>query len=150
MASYVNQHLDPGETVVYQASLHWIVYLGPVVMLGAGIAFALPGRLPGGSYAGLAILVVGLVGLLAAWIRQISSEFAVTDRRVIIKTGFVSRRTIELNMSKVESIQVDQNIVGRLLNYGTITVIGTGGTKEPFQMIDDPLAFRHAVQQQQG
>jgi uncharacterized membrane protein YdbT with pleckstrin-like domain len=150
MASYVNQHLDPGETVVYQASLHWIVYLGPVVMLGIGVVFALPGRLPGGSYAGLAILAAGLIALLLAWIRQISSEFAVTDRRVIIKTGFVSRRTIELNMSKVESIQVDQNIVGRMLNYGTITVIGTGGTKEPFQMIDDPLAFRHAVQQQQG
>jgi uncharacterized membrane protein YdbT with pleckstrin-like domain len=149
MSSYVNQHLDPGETVVYQASLHWIVYLGAVIMLGVGVVFALPGRLPGGSYAGLAILAVGFIGLLAAWIRQVSSEFAVTDRRVIIKTGFVSRRTIELNMSKVESIQVDQNIIGRLLNYGTITVIGTGGTKEPFQMIDDPLAFRHAVQQQQ-
>ena len=53
-------------------------------------------------------------------------------------------------MSKVESVQVDQGLVGRLLNYGTITVIGTGGTREPFSMIEDPLAFRHAVQQEQG
>jgi uncharacterized membrane protein YdbT with pleckstrin-like domain len=150
MGDYVTQHLDPGETVVYRAGLHWIVYLGPVIALGVGVVFALPGRLPGGSYAGLAILAVGLIGLVTAWIRQTSSEFAVTTRRVIIKTGFLSRRTIELNMSKVESVQVDQDIIGRFLNYGTITVIGTGGTKEPFQMIDDPLSFRHAVQKEQG
>jgi uncharacterized membrane protein YdbT with pleckstrin-like domain len=150
LGSYVTRHLDPGETVTYQARLHWIVYLGPVITLGVGIVFALPGRMPGGSYAGLAILAVGLIGLLAAWVRQASSEFAVTNRRVIIKTGFLSRRTIELNMSKVESVQVNQDIIARFLNYGTITVIGTGGTKEPFAQIDDPLAFRNAVQQQQG
>ncbi len=147
---YVDQHLDPGETVIYRARLHWIVYLSPVILLGVGVVFVLPGRLPGGSYAGLAILGVGLIGLLAAWIRQTSSEFAVTNKRIIIKVGFLSRRTIELNMSKVESIEVDQDIFARLLNYGTITVIGTGGTKEPFVLIDDPLGFRHAVQQQQG
>jgi uncharacterized membrane protein YdbT with pleckstrin-like domain len=146
LGSYVTQHLDPGETVVYQARLHWIVYLGPVIVLGIGLVPAASGLLAGG----LALLTMGLVWLLAAWVRQASSEFAVTTRRVIIKTGFLSRRTIDLNMSKVESIQVDQDIVGRLLNYGTITVIGTGGTKEPFPMIDDPLTFRHAVQQEQG
>jgi uncharacterized membrane protein YdbT with pleckstrin-like domain len=146
LGSYVAQHLDPGETVVYQARLHWIVYLGPVITLGIGLVPAASGLLAGG----LALLTMGLVWLLAAWVRQASSEFAVTTRRVIIKTGFLSRRTIDLNMSKVESIQVDQDIVGRLLNYGTITVIGTGGTKEPFPMIDDPLTFRHAVQQEQG
>ena len=92
---------------------------------------------------------MGLVSLLIALIRQISSEFAVTNKRVVIKIGFLSRRTIELNMSKVESVQVDQDIIARLLNYGTITVIGTGGTREPFAQIDDPLSFRHAVQAQQ-
>jgi uncharacterized membrane protein YdbT with pleckstrin-like domain len=150
MTGYVDRHLDPGETVIYRARLHWIVYVTPVMLLGLGIVFALPGRLPGGSYAGLAILAVALIGLLSAWIRQTSSEFAVTNKRIIIKVGLLSRRTIELNMSKVESIQVDQDIFARLLNYGTITVIGTGGTREPFPRIDDPLAFRHAVQQEQG
>jgi uncharacterized membrane protein YdbT with pleckstrin-like domain len=150
MTGYVDQHLDPGETVIYRARLHWIVYLTPVLLLGMGIVFALPGRLPGGSYAGLAILGVSLIAMLSAWIRQTSSEFAVTTKRIIIKVGFLSRRTIELNMSKVESIQVDQDIFARMLNYGTITVIGTGGTKEPFPLIDDPLAFRHAVQREQG
>jgi uncharacterized membrane protein YdbT with pleckstrin-like domain len=77
-------------------------------------------------------------------------EFAVTSRRVIIKTGWISRRTIELNMSKVESVEVAQDIFARMLGYGTITVIGTGGTREPFSLINDPLGFRRAVQSQQG
>ena len=146
MGSYVNSHLDPGETVTYEGSLHWIVYLTPMLILGAGIGVAISGLYAGG----LALLVMGAISLLIAWVRQISSEFAVTNRRVIIKTGFLSRRTIELNMSKVESVQVDQDIFARLLNYGTIILIGTGGTKEPFQLINDPMAFRHAVQLQQN
>ena len=146
MGSYVNSHLDPGETVTYEGTLHWIVYLTPMLILGAGLGVAISGLYAGG----LALLVMGAISLLIAWVRQISSEFAVTNRRVIIKTGFLSRRTIELNMSKVESVQVDQDIFARLLNYGTITLIGTGGTKEPFQLINDPMAFRHAVQLQQN
>jgi len=87
---------------------------------------------------------------IGAWIRQWASEFAVTNKRVIVKVGLISRRTIEINMSKVESVEVNQDIFARLFNYGTIVVIGTGGTKEPFDLIDDPLAFRRAVQSQQG
>ena len=150
MGSYVNAHLDADERVVHEARIHWIVYLGPCILIGAGAVLAIPG-VPGLSvYGGLAVLGVGLLSALVAWVRQVTSEFAVTTRRVIVKTGFLSRRTIELNMSKVESIQVDQGIIARILNYGTITVIGTGGTKEPFAMIEDPLAFRHAVQREQG
>ena len=133
MGSYVNSHLDPGETVTYEGALHWIVYLTPMLILGAGLGVAISGLYAGG----LALLVMGAISLLIAWVRQISSEFAVTNRRVIIK-------------SKVESVQVDQDIFARLLNYGTITLIGTGGTKEPFQLINDPMAFRHAVQLQQN
>jgi len=146
MGSYVNSHLDPGETVTYEGRLHWIIYLTPMILLGMGIGIGASGLYAGG----LALVVFGLIALLFSWVRQISSEFAVTNRRVVIKTGWLSRRTIELNMSKVESVQVDQDIVARLLNYGTITVIGTGGTREPFAQIDDPLSFRHAVQQQQS
>jgi uncharacterized membrane protein YdbT with pleckstrin-like domain len=150
MGSYVNAHLDPGERVTYETSIHWIVYLGPMFPLGVGLVLAVPGGSYVTPWGGIALLAIGLIGLLGAWIRVISSEFAVTDRRVIVKTGFLSRRTIELNISKVESIQVDQGLIARLLNYGTITVIGTGGTKEPFSMINDPMGFRHAVQQEQG
>jgi uncharacterized membrane protein YdbT with pleckstrin-like domain len=146
MGSYVNSHLDPGETVTYEGNLHWVIYLTPMILLGLGIGIAVSGLYAGG----LALCVMGFISALISHVRMISSEFAVTNRRVVIKTGWLSRRTIELNMSKVESIQVDQDIFGRLLNYGTITVIGTGGTKEPFPLIDNPIAFRHAVQKEQG
>ena len=142
---YVESNLNPGETVVYETSLHWILYLGPVIILGFGLTLAFSAPRPG-----LVVLAVGLMSLLTAWIRQTSSEFAVTTSRVIVKTGWLSRRTIEINLSRVESVQVDQSFLARFLNYGTIMVIGTGGTREPFTLIDNPLAFRRAVQAQQG
>ncbi len=150
MGSYVQNDLNPGERIVYEASLHWMIYLGPMLLLGVGIVMSVPGLGFGAMSGGLALLGVALLWLLVSYIRQRTSEFAVTDKRVIIKLGWLSRRTIEINMSRVESVQVDQDILGRFLNYGTITVIGTGGTKEPFNLIDDPLAFRRAVQAEQG
>ena len=143
---YVDSNLNPGESVVYRTSLHWIIYLMPVILLGFGATLALSPP----HWAGLVLLAVGLLMVLASWIRQISSEFAVTTARVIVKTGFLSRRTIEINLSRVESVQVEQPLLGRMLGYGTILVIGTGGTREPFTLIADPLAFRNAVQAQQG
>lgn len=140
---YVDNNLMAGEVVIHQTRVHGIVFLPPAMMILLGIGlFLIP-------LAGLLVLLVGVVMLVGAWIRHWTSEFAVTDRRVIIKVGLISRQTIEINMSKVESVEVRQGILARLLNYGTIVVIGTGGTKEPFDMIDDPLAFRRAVQSQQ-
>ena len=80
------------------------------------------------------------------YILQRTSEFAVTTKRVFVKTGIVSRRSVELLLPKVESIQVDQGILGRLLNYGTITVVGTGGTRDPLKKIAAPMAFKAAAQ----
>jgi uncharacterized membrane protein YdbT with pleckstrin-like domain len=125
--------------------VHWIIYLVPVMMLAFGIAWAGTG----GGRNGLILAAVGAISCLAAWIRQTSSEFAVTSNRVIVKTGFISRKTIEINLSRVESVQVEQDLFGRLLNYGTMIVVGTGGTREPFTMIDNPAGFRHAVQSEQ-
>jgi uncharacterized membrane protein YdbT with pleckstrin-like domain len=146
MGNYVQSNLIPGEQVVYETKVHPIVFLTPSAFVTGGIVFGLLGMPP----AGAVFLAIGVVLFAAAWIRQWSSEFAVTNKRVIIKVGFISRRTIEINMSKVESVEVNQDIFGRVLNYGTIVVIGTGGTKEPFALIDDPLAFRRAVQSQQA
>jgi uncharacterized membrane protein YdbT with pleckstrin-like domain len=146
MGNYVESNLIAGEQIVYQTRLHPIVFLpaAAVVIAGIGVGAAYN---PAG---GLGMLVMGVALAIGAWIRQWASEFAVTNRRIIAKVGFISARTIDINMSKVESVEVDQNIFASLFNYGTITVIGTGGTKEPFDLIDDPLAFRRAVQSQQG
>lgn len=121
MGGYVRSHLISGEQVVYETTLHWVAF------------FSLRG-----------LLTLGLWPL----IDRITSEFAVTNKRVIVKTGWVRRETLELNLSRVESLSVDQGLMGRLLGYGTITIIGTGGTREPFHGIAHPLEFRNAVQEQ--
>src|SRR5262249_55482755 len=95
------------------------------------------------------LMVVGaggaIIAWLRAWIRRASTELAVTDRRVIFKRGLIRRHTVEMNMDKVESVDVDQSILGRLFNYGDVTVRGTGASIEPLRMIDDPLALRSRV-----
>jgi uncharacterized membrane protein YdbT with pleckstrin-like domain len=146
VGNYVEHNLIDGEQVVYETRIHPIVFLSPALFVMLGIGFGAFGNFFGGAV----LLGAGVLMLIAAWIRQWASEFAVTNRRVIVKVGFISRRTIEINMSKVESVEVNQDIFARLFNYGTIVVIGTGGTKEPFALINDPLAFRRAVQSQQA
>jgi uncharacterized membrane protein YdbT with pleckstrin-like domain len=92
---------------------------------------------------GLAAVVFGFV-----WLWRATSEFTVTTSRVIMKIGWVNQRTVELQLSKVEGITVEQDIFGRVFDYGSIVVGGTGGTKEPFALIRGPIAFRRHVQQQ--
>jgi uncharacterized membrane protein YdbT with pleckstrin-like domain len=121
MGGYVQGNLISGEKVVYETRLHWIVFLS-------------------------------LRGLLTLWILPLveywTSEFAITNKRVIVKRGLIRRHTLELNLQRVESVSVDQTIMGRILGYGTITIIGTGGTREPFRRIAHPLEFRKAVEEQ--
>jgi len=99
----------------------------------------------GGS---IALLVSGAIAISMGMIRRNATEMAVTNRRVVIKTGLVNRKTIEMLLGKVESIEVNETAVGRMLGYGTIVVIGTGGTPEPFHKVAHPLEFRSQVQQQ--
>ena len=160
--SYVESNLVPGETVIYQTRLHWIVMLWHIV-LGC-LLLGLPGvlllyfalsqtgiesktlRIVEGG--GVALLVCGVVAFLMGMVRRNATEMAVTNRRVVIKTGVVSRKTIEMLLNKVESIEVSETAFGRMLGYGTIVVIGTGGTPEPFHKVAHPLVFRSQVQQQ--
>lgn len=125
MASYVDGNLLAGEKVVYRAHLS-LWSLAPLILLGIL----------------LLVLVVGLIFLVVAWIRYRTTEFAVTDRRIIAKSGLISRRTAEMFLDKVESMNVDQTVAGRLFDYGTVTVRGTGATLEPFQSISAPLELR--------
>ena len=80
-------------------------------------------------------------------IDRATSEFVITNKRVVVKIGLVWRRTLEMNLSRVETVNVDQSILGRLLDYGTITIIGTGGTRESFRRISKPLEFRRVFQE---
>jgi uncharacterized membrane protein YdbT with pleckstrin-like domain len=148
--SYIEENLMPGERVEYQAHVHWIVYLPAVALLLIAIVFFILGASrEGASFAiGFAVffLVAAAIGAAAAQVRKMSSEFAVTNRRVLIKVGLISRHTLELLLHKVEGIGVDQTLSGRLLGFGSIVVTGTGGTRERFDRIAHPLEFRRHVQ----
>ena len=160
--SYVESNLVPGETVIYQTRLHWVVMLWHLV-LGCFL-LALSGALllyythsQTGiesqtlrvmEIASAVLLVCGVVAILVGTVRRNATEMAVTNRRVVIKTGLASRKTIEMLLNKVESIEVSETTAGRMLGYGTIVVIGTGGTPQPFHKIAHPLEFRSQVQQQ--
>jgi uncharacterized membrane protein YdbT with pleckstrin-like domain len=87
---------------------------------------------------------VGLVFLIWAYVRYKTTELAITSRRVIVKSGFIRRRTIEININKVESIQVDQEILGRLFNFGTLVISGAGNPQAPITGISSPMEFRRA------
>ena len=156
---YVERHLLPGERVLYKTRLHWVLFARPVlvILIGAGLAIAV-GQMSGGKetqaeaarwagWIGIGIMALGLLWGFVHWVELRTSEFAVTTTRVIFKVGLVARYTTELLLTKVESIAVQQTLTGRLLGYGDLTVIGTGGTREVFRRVRDPISFRNYVQQ---
>jgi uncharacterized membrane protein YdbT with pleckstrin-like domain len=149
---YVEQVLQPGETVIYATSLHWLVYLRAIGLLIVALLCLMASASVTEQVAVFALKVVaalfgllGLVSALRAAIRRAGTELAVTDRRVIYKTGIFRRHTIEMNRSKVETVGVNQSILGRILGYGTVVVRGTGGSFEPIPFIGDPLGFRSHI-----
>jgi uncharacterized membrane protein YdbT with pleckstrin-like domain len=145
---YVEEHLLPGEELRYRAHLHRIIFLGPATLALVGVAVAIALVVFDLSLAVPIPLFLASVPLVGACITYVSSEFAVTDKRVIVKTGWLRRKTLELMLGKIEGIGVDQGIIGRILDSGTITVTGTGGTDEHFANIAAPLEFRRQVQAQ--
>ena len=118
---------------------------------GLAVAAAAAGFAAGPDFEKIGFIVAGLFVVLAAIsaivsaIKRVTTELAVTDHRVIYKRGVISRYTIEMARARVESVDVEQSIAGRIFNYGTILVRGTGGSLEPFPNIEDPLRFRNAI-----
>src|SRR5262245_46861682 len=99
---------------------------------------------------GFGLLLIAFFPLFGAWIRRSSAEFAVTNKRVILKVGFIQKKTAEMFLNKIESVGVEQSITGRVFGYGTIIIRGTGGSLEPFDNVSAPLEFRRQVQEQIG
>lgn len=157
--AYIDDNLISGETILYRTRLHWMVMtpavIGALIVglpgLGLVISALLNIKEPGsGQLALIGIVVLAIavfIFLMAGWQRS-SVEMAVTNKRVLAKRGLVRRTTIEMMLGKIESIAVDQGVMGRLFEYGTIIVRGTGGTPEPFPKIAHPLEFRRQVQEQ--
>ena len=145
--SYVDRHLLAGESVTYRTRLHWKVYSIPL-LLAVAVLLPLGIWALSSEHKALALIPLGLaLALLAGpYVQRRCSEFAVTNKRVIIKLGVLSTRSIELLLTKIEAIAVTQSLAGRMLGYGEIVVTGSGGTKEDFAGIQAPLEFRQAVQ----
>ena len=146
--AYVDKHLLTGERVIYRSRQHWVVFTGPALLFVVALASLIYSR--SNPMLGVAF-VVGLVAVIWATARAIarlSAEFTVTNKRVVIKLGTIRRRAIEMLLSKVEEIAVSQGVGGRILGYGTLVIVGTGGSKEIFMLMADPLEFRRQVQEQ--
>jgi hypothetical protein len=147
--SYVESQLLPDEQIQYRAHLHRIIYFSPAAASILAIVVGVIGRdVPAIWVSSLVVLVAAAVVLTRKMLLRRTSEFAVTDKRVIIKVGWIRRRTLETMLAKVEGVGVDQTVAGRIFGYGTLTVTGTGGTHEQFSMIASPLEFRKQVQAQ--
>jgi uncharacterized membrane protein YdbT with pleckstrin-like domain len=159
--SYASKHLIAGEQVQYETKLHWVVMLGhvtiAVILAIVGVALlAAPWSAVRGSdeysgalrWGGVASLVAAFIFLAIGFVRRDATEMAVTNKRVIVKTGLASRRTVELLLPRIESVVVEEPAIGRALGYGTVILRGTGGTPEMFRQIAHPLQFREQVQRQ--
>lgn len=161
--SYVEKHLIPGEAVRYQTKLHWIVMLGHVLTAAVFellavtfliVSFSSSGHTKGVPSRGVMLLgallffVIGGIFFIVGLLKRNVTEMAVTNKRVIVKSGLTERRTNEILLSRIESVVVDEPAMGRILGYGTVIVRGTGGTPEVFEKIYHPLQFRQQVQSQ--
>jgi len=133
MASYIKSTLISGEKIIAEARLSlWSMWLD--IVLGVVL---------------LPFFGVGLFFLIRVYLRYISTELAFTNKRVIAKFGFIRRQTIELHISKIESIQVEQGILGRIFDYGTLLISGAGNPQAPIPGISEPMKFRQAFMQYQ-
>jgi uncharacterized membrane protein YdbT with pleckstrin-like domain len=149
MASLDDQLLA-GERIVYRTRPHWIAFGGPLLLALLGIALGTTLQLATRDYwyVGAALVGIALLQAVPRAIRYLSSDFAVTDKRVLARMGLLHRLSLETLLSKIEGIGVEQDPWGRLLGYGTLTITGTGGTRESLPGIPRPLEFRRHVQSQ--
>lgn len=138
---YIESNLLPDEKIVFKARLHRIIFWKSCALVILGAIFLLIQPIIGGV-----VLLIGLCALISPVIDYATSEFGVTNKRVIIKVGFLRRKTLELLLRHVEAISVDQTVIGRFLNYGSVTLTGTGGVREVFHNISAPLEFRKRIQ----
>ena len=150
--SYVKSVLQPGETIRFATDIHWMVYVPGVLLLLVAIAlYFLGSGLATGEVRFVAKILAGMLFLAAVvwlflgWFKRLTTEVAVTNKRIIYKRGFISRYTIEMHLDKVESVDVDQSILGRIFGYGDIIIRGVGASLEPLRNIESPIEFRSHV-----
>lgn len=149
--SYYSKVLQPGEQVKCVGRLHWIIYKNAIV-LAVLTLICIPMKsvwpnLDAGFVSVLAVILaaVSVVSFVRSWFVKATTEIVVTDKRIIHKTGWIGRRTEEMNITKVETVDVNQGIAGRVLGFGAVLIKGIGGSWEPLRFVAVPLQLRNAI-----
>jgi uncharacterized membrane protein YdbT with pleckstrin-like domain len=152
MGRYIDEILQPGEKVLYSTNAHWMFYLPAIAAWILALVLLILSRTT--TTEGIILLclaasaivaIVALYWTVKAWFHRWTTETDVTNLRVVHKTGFIKRRTFEMALDKVESVDVNQSILGRLLDFGDVTILGVGEGKETISTIASPLAFRNSI-----
>jgi uncharacterized membrane protein YdbT with pleckstrin-like domain len=152
MGRYIDDILQPGEKVLFSTNAHWIFYLPAIAAWALAVVFLILSymfatdtpRLICWSLAAISA-IAALYKMLTAWFHRWTTETDVTNLRVVHKTGFIKRDTFEMSLDKVESVDVSQNILGRILNYGDVMVRGVGEGAKTIKTIASPLDFRNHI-----
>ena len=152
MGRYIDDILQPGEKVLYSTNAHWIYFLPAIIgWILAGVFLVLSGMVAAGPPALICLSLAAISAIAAlyktvtAWFHRWTTETDVTDLRIIHKTGFIRRQTFEMSLDKVESVDVNQSILGRIFDYGDVTILGVGKSEETITTVSSPLSFRNAI-----
>jgi uncharacterized membrane protein YdbT with pleckstrin-like domain len=152
MGRYIDEILQPGEKVLYSTNAHWVFYLPAIVAWLVAAVLVVLSRMTLTDYvvwlclvAAAVIAIAALYWTIRGWFHRLTTETDVTNRRVVHKTGFITRKTFEMALDKIESVDVDQSISGRILDYGNVTILGVGEGRQTIRTIASPLAFRNAI-----
>ncbi len=159
MKTYITESLSKDEKLIYATRPHWIIFMPPasIFILSLLVFLYLPSLLLFNQaiwhglgfheLASILLALIGVLGLLRAYIVYNTSEYGITNKRVIMKRGFIQRYSTEVFLSKIEGVNINQSITGRLLNYGSVIIVGTGGTTDYYSNVPNPVYFRQLVRQ---
>lgn len=141
--SYIQKNLQVGEEIKYKADIHWYIFVYPLVLLLLGTFFSLA-QTSFLYYIGLILLLLGLIQLVKRVFLKIGAEYVVTNKKIVLKSGLFGRDALELTLNKCEGLRITQNVLGRMLGFGTI-VVTTGGAVNTFKFIAEPMKFRNEI-----
>ena len=152
MGRYIDEILQPGEKVLYSTNEHWMYFLPAIAAWALAVAFLVLWRTVASDVLTFVCLALAAMAGIAAlywtataWFHRWTTETDVTNMRVVHKTGFIKRRTFEMSLDKVESVDVNQSLAGRVMNYGDLTIQGVGEGTQTISTVASPLAFRNAI-----
>lgn len=143
---YIDKNLQTNETVEYKADIHWFIFVTPAILLVLGYLFYST-KTDMTHYIGLFMLIIGGLQLLKRLLLKMGTEYVVTNKRVILKSGILSRDALELMLNKCEGLRINQSVMGRICGFGSILVT-TGGVTNTFRFVANPMKFRNEINKQ--